>query len=263
METVQSQDGTSIAFDRVGVGPALIVVNGALSDRKSGQVLAERLAPRYAVYLYDRRGRGASGDTPPYAVAREVDDLAAVLGAAGGTAYVFGHSSGAVLALEAARTLRFIKLALYEPPVIVDHTREMLPADYLPHLTALLAAGQRGEAVQYFMRAAVGMPEAAVTHMSQPSPGWTQTQAMAHTLLYDNAVMGDTMRGQPEPLQHWAGVTVPTLVMDGGASPEWARNSVRALAAVLPHAQQQTLPGQTHGADPQVLVPVLEAFFGA
>ena len=261
MEKVQSRDGTPIAFDRVGGGPALIVVNGALSDRKAGTALAERLAPRFAVYLYDRRGRGDSGDTAPYAVAREVDDLAAVLGAAGGAAGVLGHSSGAVLALEAARTLAFTTLALYEPPFVVDDTRAPVPEDYVPHLKKLLAEGQRGEAVQYFMRVAVGLPEAAIKAMSQPSPAWSATQALAHTLIYDGLVMGDSLRGRPLSREKWSAVNTPTLVMDGGASPEWARNSVQALAAVLPHAQRRTLPGQTHGADPQVLAPVLEEFF--
>ena len=144
MEKVQSHDGTPIAFERVGSGPALIVVNGSLSARSSGVALAARLAARYTVFLYDRRGRGDSGDTPPYAVAREVDDLAAMLGAAGGLAFVFGHSSGGVLALEAARTLAFSKLAVYEPPFIVDDARAPAPADYLARLNALLAAGQRG-----------------------------------------------------------------------------------------------------------------------
>ncbi len=261
MEKVQSRDGTPIAFERMGSGPALIVVNGALSARQSGAALAARLAERYSVFLYDRRGRGDSGDTPPYAIAREVDDLAAMLAAAGGSAFVFGHSSGGVLALEAARTLVFIKLAVYEPPFIVDGARAPAPADYVARLNALLAAGQRGEAVQYWMRDVVGAPAAAVAQMAQPSPMWTALQALAHTMPYDGAVLGDGLRGGPLSSQHWAAVSTPTLVLDGGASPAWVHNTAQALAGVLPHALQRTLPGQTHSADPLVLAPVLEEFF--
>ncbi len=261
MQLVRSHDGTSIAFEQSGAGPAVILVNGALADHSAGTVLAALLASRYTVISYDRRGRGASGDTPPYAVAREVEDLAAVLAAAGGSAFVFGHSSGAVLALEAARTLAFQKLALYEPPFMVDHSRQLPPDDYVARLAGLVAAGRRGDAVEFFMTRAVDVPPEMVAQMRQSPVWWAEMEAMAPTLPYDGAIMGDTMRGSPQPLQRWASVTLPTLVMDGGASPDWARTAVQATVDALPHAQRRTLPGQTHGVTPEALAPVLEEFF--
>ena len=261
MKTARSRDGTSIMFDQSGAGPAVILVNGALADRSAGGPLAALLAPHYSVFAYDRRGRGGSGDTAPYAVEREVEDLAAVLATAGGEAFVFGHSSGAVLALEAARTLAFKKLALYEPPFMVDDSRTLPPADYTARLSALVAAGRRGDAVEFFMTRAVDVPAEMVAQMRNSPQWWSTMEALAHTLPYDGAVMGDTLHGSPLPLQRWASVTVPTLVMDGGASPDWARNAVQALVDVLPHAQRRTLPGQTHGVTPEALAPVLEEFF--
>lgn len=262
MNTVTSNDGTTIAFDRSGGGPPVILVGGALSDRTAAARLAALLAPRFTVISYDRRGRGDSGDTPPYAVDREIEDLAALIDAAGGDAFVFGHSSGAALALHAAAAgIAIPRLALYEPPFSVDDSRVALPADYGSHLDELIASGRRGDAVEYFMTVAVAAPPELVAGMRH-SPGWPAMEAMAHTITYDNAVMGDTMRGSPAPLRRFAAVQAPTLVMDGGASPAWLQNAARALASVLPDAQHRTLEGQTHGFDPAVLAPVLVEFFG-
>lgn len=264
MNTVTSRDGTPIAFDRFGEGPALILVGGASSQRKDATPMAEYLAPKlhFTIYSYDRRGRGDSGDTPPYAVEREVEDIAALIADAGGSAYVFGHSSGAVLALEAARLLgdAIPKLALYEPPFIVDDSRPPVPSDYVEHLNELIAAGRRGDALEYMMVRAVGMPAEMVAAM-RSDPMWPGLEAVAHTLAYDGTIMGDTMRGNPAPLKRWTSVTTPTLVMDGGESPAFMHNGAQALVDVLPNAQRQTLAGQTHGAAPEVLAPVLEEFF--
>ena len=261
METVRSKDGTTIAFDRVGRGPLVIVVGGALSDRSAGAPLAGLLSEGFTVITFDRRGRGDSGDAARYAVEREVEDLGALIVKAGGAASVFGHSSGAVLALEGAvRGLPITKLALYEPPFIVDDSRPLLPEDYVPRLTELISSDRRGDAVELFMTAAVGVPAEMVAEM-RGSPMWPAMEAMAHTLPYDGAVMGDTMEGNPASMKRWASLTVPTLAMDGGASPEWARNAVRALVEVLPDAQHLTLEGQTHAADPEVVAPALERFF--
>jgi pimeloyl-ACP methyl ester carboxylesterase len=237
------------------------LVGGAMSTRSASVSLAALLAPHFTVFAYDRRGRGDSGDTAPYAVEREVEDLDALLAAAGGSAFVFGHSSGAVLALEAAaRGLTITKLALYEPPFIVDDSRPPLPGDYVTQLTKLIAAGRRGDAVAYFMTIAVGVPGDRVAQMRH-DPMWPALEDVAHTLPYDGTIMGDTMRGNPLPLKRWASVTVPTLVMDGGESPAWQRTAVQALVDVLPHAQRRTLEGQTHGVAPDALAPVLEEFF--
>ena len=264
MSTVTSKDGTIIAFDRSGEGPALILVGGAFQHRSSDPStarLAELLAPRFTVYHYDRRGRGDSADTAPYAVEREIEDIDALIQDAGGSAFVFGMSSGAVLALHAASAgLAITKLALYEPPFVVDDSRPRVPADHRERLTALLVAGRRGDAVELFMTEAVGMPVEAVAPM-RGAPFWSAFERVAHTLPYDAAIMGDTLSGVPLPEGRWAAVTIPTLVVDGGASPAWARNAVAALAGALPTAERTTLVGQTHQVDPDAFAPVLEAFF--
>jgi pimeloyl-ACP methyl ester carboxylesterase len=261
MNAVTSNDGTTIAFDRSGTGAPVILVGGALSDRSAGAPLAALLAPHLTVFAYDRRGRGDSGDTPPYTVEREVDDLGALIAEAGGSASVFGHSSGAMLALEgAARGLPITKLALYEPPFFVDDGHTPLPTDYVSRLVELASSGRRGDAVEYFMATGPGVPADAIAEMRQ-APYWPAMEALAHTLAYDGMVMGDTMSGSPAPIRRFASITVPTLVIDGGASPAWARNAVQAIVDVLPDARRRTLEGQTHAADPQVLAPVLEEFF--
>lgn len=263
MNRVTSKDGTPIAFDRIGDGPAIIFVNGATATRTAGAGIAE-LMPHFTVFSYDRRGRGDSGDTAPYAVEREIEDLDALITEAGGEAFVFGHSSGAVLALEAARMLptRITRLAVYEPPFIVDDSRPPLPPDYVEHLNELIAAGRRGDALEYFMTVAVQVPAEFIAEMRN-SPMWAAAEAVAHTLSYDGAIMGDTMSGSPAPLARFASVTVPTLVMDGGASPLYMHHAAQALADVLPNVQRRTLEGQDHGAAPDVLVPVLVEFFSS
>ncbi len=260
MRKVISKDGTAIAFVRSGKGSPIILVGGALADRSADAPLAALLAQHFTVFNYDRRGRGESGDTAPYAVEREVEDLEALIIEAGGSAFVVGGSSGAVLALEAARKLPITKLALYEPPFIVDDSRPPLPADYVAQLIELISSGRRGDAVEFFMTKAVGVPAEFVAQM-QNAPMWPALEAAAHTLVYDGTIMGDTMSGSPLPVKQWASVTVPTLVMDGGASPAWARNAVQALADALPDAQRRTLEGQTHIVAPEALAPVLEEFF--
>ena len=259
---VTSKDGTRIAFDKSGDGPALILVGGALSDRTAWAPLAKLLAPRFIVFSYDRRGRGDSEDTPPYAVAREIEDIEALIDEAGGTAFVHGHSSGAVLALEAAAKLgtKVQKLSLYEPPFIIDDSRPPPPENYVRQINELIAANRRGDAVAFFMTEVVGMPAEAVAQMKS-APTWPALEALAHTLPYDIAVLGDNMAGKPLPTDRWTAATAPTLVMDGGASPAWIRNSARTLAGILPDAQHRTLEGQTHAAAPEVLAPEIERFF--
>jgi pimeloyl-ACP methyl ester carboxylesterase len=257
-----SKDSTPIAFDQSGQGPALILVSGATATRLAEASLAAALAPQFTVFAYDRRGRGESGDTAPYAVEREVEDIEALITEAGGSAFAFGHSSGAVLALEAARLLggRIEKLALYEPPFIIDDSRPPVPQDYVPQLNKLLAEGRRSEAVEYFMTDAVLVPTEMVTQM-RSTPMWPQIEAVAHTIPYDGAIMGDTMSGNPSTLKKWASVTVPTLVMVGGASPAFFHNSAQTLVDILPNATSRILAGQDHGPADEVLAPVLVEFF--
>jgi pimeloyl-ACP methyl ester carboxylesterase len=261
VDIVRSADGTHIAFDRTGEGPPLILVGGALSDRSGAGALAALLAPRFTVLAYDRRGRGDSGDTPPYVVEREIEDLAALISGAGGSVFVFGHSSGAALAIAAVVDgLPITKLALYEPPFIVDDTRPALPSDYTDHIDELVAEGQRGDAVAYFLTIGVGMPAEVVEQM-RGAPMWPGMEALAHTISYDGRVVGSNMSGGPLPAEWATAITIPTLVLDGGDSPEWARNAVSAVAAAIPGSERRTLAGQTHGAAPEVLAPLLTSFF--
>jgi len=262
MRKVISKDGTPIAFDQSGQGPALILVASATATLLAQTSLAAALAPQFTVFAYNRRGRGESGDTAPYAVEREVEDIDALITEAGGSAFVFGHSSGAVLALEAARLLpgKVEKLAMYEPPFIIDDSRPPVPQDYVPHLNELIAAGRRGEAVEYFMIDAMLVPAEVVAQMRN-TPMWPQIEAVAHTLPYDGIIMGETMRGNPSTIRKWASVTVPTLVMVGGASPAFFHNGTQALVDILPNAQYRTLAGQDHGPADEVLTPALVEYF--
>jgi pimeloyl-ACP methyl ester carboxylesterase len=261
-DSVTSKDGTSIAFDRAGDGPALILVGGALSDRSAWAPVAKLLAPRFTVFSFDRRGRGASHDTPLYAVEREIEDIEALIDEAGGTAFLHGQSSGAVLALKATAKFpaKVRKLALYEPPFIIDDSRPLPPENFLTHIGELVAADRRGEAVEFWMTDVVLAPAEAVAELKK-SPAWPTMEALAHTLAYDVAVLGDKMSGKPLQAGEWAAATVPTLVMDGGASPAWIRNTARALSEILPDAQHRTLENQTHNAAPEALAPELEKFF--
>jgi len=258
MKTVTSRDGTTIAYDKTGEGPVLIFVDGATATRAADVSLASVLAPHFSVIAYDRRGRGDSGDTAPYAVEREIEDLEALIAAVGGSAFVFGHSSGAVLALRAAASgLPITRLAVYEPPFITDDSRPPLPDDYVEHLDELVAAGRRGDAFAYFLTTAVGLPEEIVAQMPA-DPG---IENVAHTIAYDGRVMGDTMSGKPLAPEPWRSVTVPALVLDGGASPDFMRAGARQLADLLPDARHETLAGQDHGPADDVLAPALIEFF--
>ncbi|HLJ79850.1 MAG TPA: alpha/beta hydrolase [Ktedonobacterales bacterium] len=267
MRTVTSKDGTRIAFDQLGEGPALILVTGASATRRDAASLASALAPDFTVFAFDRRARGGSGDTAPYAVEREIEDIEALIDEAGGSAFVFGHSSGAVLALEAARLLptKIAKLALYEPPFIIDDSRAHMPEGFPSHLNELIASGRRGDAVESFM-ALVGTPPEMVAGMRQ-SPWWPQLEANAQSLVYDATIMADTEQGDPAALRKWASVTVPTLVMDGtvifgrAEAHAFMRHGAEELANVLPNAQRRILEGQDHGPADDVLVPALKAFF--
>jgi pimeloyl-ACP methyl ester carboxylesterase len=262
MLTAISKDGTPIAFSRTGSGPALIVVDGALCYRASGPSgpLATALADRFTVYTYDRRGRGESGNTMPYAVEREVEDLEAVISAAGGKAFVYGVSSGAALALEAAdRGLPIARLALYEAPFIVDSSRAPIPPDFLDRVNAAIDRGRRGEAVTLFLKL-VGVP-GIFTILMRFTPAWSKLTAVAHTLPYDITLVKNHEEGKPLPRGQWACATSPTLVMDGGKSPAWMRNAMRSLAEVLPHATYRTLPGQTHMINAKAHLPALVEFF--
>jgi pimeloyl-ACP methyl ester carboxylesterase len=263
MTTVTSKDGTSIGYTRTGSGPAVVLVDGALCYRGSSpnDSLAEELARHFTVYTYDRRGRGESGDTPPYDVEREYEDLAAVIEAAGGSAHVYGISSGAALSLAAANHgVPVERLAVFEAPFVVDDSRPPVPADIAERTRALVAAGERGTAVALFMRRAANLPGPVVA-MMRLMPFWRRLKAVAHTLPYDYAALGDdTGLGRPLPAYRWENVTAPTLVMAGGKSPLAMQTAMRALAGVVPGAVYRTLEGQTHVVKARALAPVLTEF---
>jgi pimeloyl-ACP methyl ester carboxylesterase len=256
MDKVRSSDGTTIAFDRLGEGTPVILVSGASTARAIHAQLAELLAGDFTVFNYDRRGRGDSGDTPPYAIQREIEDLDALITKAGGAVAIFGNSSGAVLALHAAAAgLPVTKLALWEPPFMVDPDAPRRQQEYVGELTELLDAGRRGDAMALFMKT-IGLPEEMIAGMRN-APMWPGMEAIAHTLAYDATIMGDSM----VPNDLVSSVKASTLVLDGSDTGAWAANSAHALAAALPDAERRTLEGQTHNVAWEVLAPVLRDFF--
>src|SRR6266513_1176769 len=248
--TVTSKDGTRIAYDKIGHGPAVILVAGALCSRSfwSGPELANLLARSFTVYNYDRRGRGDSGDTRPYAVAREIEDIEELIDEAGGSAYLYGHSSGAALALEAALRLgnKVKKLAMYEAPYNDDAEAQRAWKEYIKQLTETLAADRRGDAVALFMEL-VGTPADQIEAMRH-APAWPMFEAIAPTLAYDHsAILG---ADDSVPTERAAMVTAPALVLYGGASFPFMPDTAQALGKAIPHAQVRTLEGQTHNVDP-------------
>jgi pimeloyl-ACP methyl ester carboxylesterase len=258
MDTVTSRDGTVLAYDRLGDGPPVVLISGGSVDRSSNAGLAEQLADRHTVYNYDRRGRGDSGDTPPYAIEREIEDIAAVIEVAGGSAHLYGSSSGAGLGMHAAATgLSVVKLALWEPPYSVNG-RPDLPDDTASVYRELVSSGRRGDAAEYFMAKVVGMPPEFVAQARQ-APWWPQQEAIAHTLAYDATIMGDYTL----PTEIAKAITVPTLIVVGGASFGFMAETAEALARLIPDAEWATLEGQAHNVDPAALAPVLERFFAA
>lgn len=262
MPAVLSKDGTRIAFERKGQGPPLILVDGALCYRDSGPArpLAKLLTQHFTVFLYDRRGRGESTDTAPYATEREIEDLQAVIQEAGGSVYVYGISSGAALAMETAARLGGIrKLVVYEAPFLVDATHSPLPENFMAQLTGFIKANRPGDAVQLFLRR-VGVPAIGIFVM-RLLPVWKRLTAIGHTLPYDIALIQDFSHGKPLPRDRWAAATMPVLVADGGKSPAWIRNAMREWSGVIPNATYRTLPGQTHMLKPQAIAPVLKEFF--
>lgn len=263
MKTVNSADGTKIAYDKEGAGPALILIDGAMCTRSSGSKpeLVSLLSRHFAVHSYDRRGRGDSGDTLPYAAGREIEDIGALIDDAGGTAYLYGHSSGACLALEAAVKLgsKVTGLALYDAPYNDDPAAQQAWREYVKQLTEALAGGRRGDAVALFMRY-VGMPDSQLDGMRQ-TPFWPAAEAIAPTLAYDHAgVIGEDAS---VPTELAARVLGPALVMNGGAGFPFMNDTARALSRAMPHARHRTLEGQTHDMNPGVLAPVLVEFFGS
>ena len=267
METIRSADGTRIAYEATGSGPALILVGGAFSNRSSGLAVGAAFASHFTVYGYDRRGRGDSGDTEPYAIEREMEDLAALADAVGGAPFVYGHSSGGALALEAASAgVPMRALAVYEPPYTLTGVvgaegaasaaaGRPPTAEFAAELRALLESGRRDQAAHDFL-ASTGAPEPVIEQMKQ-SDYWAGMVAIAHTLPYDVLLC----HGGVVPLDRIENIVVPLLALAGGASPSWGTNGARLIAGSVSAGEYRILEGQTHAADPGLLVPVLTEFF--
>jgi pimeloyl-ACP methyl ester carboxylesterase len=261
MNTVTSKDGTTIAFDQAGKGPALILVGGALEQRawnSETAQLAALLAEHFTVFHYDRRGRGDSTDTQPSALEREIEDIEALINEAGGSAFMFGISSGAALALEAAMALpgKIKKVALYEAPYNSDESARQAWREYRKRLNELLAEGRRGDALGLFMML-VGMPPEHLNEVRQ-DPMWPMWEAVAPTLAYDAAALGEDAS---VPTERAARVAMPALIMDGGASYPFMHVAAKALAKAIPNGQHRTLEGQTHEVSAEALAPALVEFF--
>jgi pimeloyl-ACP methyl ester carboxylesterase len=262
--TTTSKDGTVITYDRTGDGSAVILVHPAFGHRMGNPEfagLAQLLSSSgYSVYNYDRRGRGDSGDNPPYAVQREIEDLAAVISAAGGSAAVYGMSSGAALALWAANQgLPITSLALFEAPFIVDDSRPPMPASVRSELESLCAAGRRGDAVALFMTN-VGTPAEMVAQF-RTQPWFAGLEAVAHTLAYDVAILEGTQLGRPLSPSLTEHVTQPALVIVSSKAIPWMRNSQQALVELLADARLVELEGEFHALKPEVLAPAIAEFF--
>jgi len=278
MQIVTSKDGTRIAYDQYGEGMPLILVTGALGTRtKTAQgQLAGILDKDFAVIDYDRRGRGDSTDTQPYAVEREIEDIEALIDALGGEAYLYGLSSGAILALDAAAKLptKVKKLAMYEPPFIIDSSRLPLPTDYVEQLNKAAAEGRRSDAVEIFMTQALMIPVEFVQMMKNAPmaqtfsegvkpPEWSDMEAVAHTLAYDGIIVRDYLAGKPLPKGEWSAYKSPAVVIVGEKSEPFFHDAAKALAADMPNVKVRVLEGQDHAVSPAALGPVLAEFFCA
>ncbi len=261
-DSVHSSDGTIITYERSGQGPSLVFVDGAFCTRSMGpgHTLAPAVSDGSTTFVYDRRGRGDSGDAPSYEPGREIEDLASVIEAAGGSAYLFGHSSGAVLALEAARAgLPIRGLILYEPPLVVDNTRPPVPADFPQRMATLAAHGKRRAVVRSFMTEAIRAPKPVAVLMSI-MPGGGRLAPIAHTVAYDATLMNPYQRGIPLPSDIGEAVRVPTLVLAGGKSPQWIQTGAESLAALIPSGDFATLSGQSHMVKAKATAPVVATF---
>ena len=258
-KTVISRDGTTIAYEQSGRGPAAVLIASALADRSDTRKLAGRLSESFTIINYDRRGRGHSADAPDYTPEREVEDLEALIDAVGEPVRLFGSSSGAVLALDAANALheKVVRLALYEPPLITDASRPPV-SDALPEeISRLVGAGRKSEAVRLFFGGVMGMPPIGVTFM-RLMPGWSKTVAMAHTAAYDLTILRGLQSGAPLPAARWASVTAPTLVMTGGKSEAFFHSGAKALTEVLPDGEHRVLPKQHHGSVAIASSPIVQ-----
>jgi len=265
-KSVTSKDGTSIAYEQTGSGPVLILVSAALADRDGARPLARQLSSSFTVINYDRRGRGRSGNTEPYAVQREIEDLVALVKSTGGPVFLFGSSSGAVLALDAANRLGPIvtKLFLYEPPFIVDSSHAPIPGTLIEEIKTSLSANDRDQAVALFFGKGMGIPAPGITFMRWMLPAWSDMTKIANTVPYDLMLLAGTQSGEPLPADRWTQVSVPTIVAAGSKGDPFFHSGAKALVAGLAAAQYRSLEGLDHSAvlmAPDALAAAVREFF--
>uniref|UniRef100_Q025P0 Alpha/beta hydrolase fold n=1 Tax=Solibacter usitatus (strain Ellin6076) TaxID=234267 RepID=Q025P0_SOLUE len=266
--TAVSKDGTAIAYEQTGHGPLLILVSAALTDRDGDRPLAKQLASSFTVLNYDRRGRGSSGNTEPYAVESEIEDLATLATTSAGPVYLFGSSSGAVLALDAAKRLgtRVAKVFLYEPPFIVDNSRRPLSEFLLNEINTALRANDRAEAVTLFFNKGMGIPKPGVLFMRLMLPAWADMLKLAHTVPYDLTILSGTQSGKPLPRDRWFDATAPTMVAVGAKSEPFFHTGAKALVELLPTGNYKSLDGLDHSAvlmAPQAIGSAVIQFFAS
>jgi len=264
--TVKSKDGTLIAYEQTGAGPAVILVSAALADRDGARRLARQLASSFTVINYDRRGRGKSSDVKPYATEREIEDLEALSNAAGQPVFLFGSSSGGVLALDAGGRLgaRVKKLFLYEPPFIVDGSHAPISDSLQAEIGEAVASGKRDEAVALFFHKGMGIPAAGVTFMRLLMPAWRDMAAIAHTAPYDLKILAGTQSGKALAPDRWPRETPPAAVAVGAKSEAFFHSGARALTALLPSAEYRSLEGLDHSAvlmDSRALAAAIRGYF--
>ncbi|MGH3450167.1 MAG: alpha/beta fold hydrolase, partial [Haloechinothrix sp.] len=247
MQTITSADGTTIAYEKTGSGPAIIVISNVAEDHTGIAGLTKALSEHFTVISFDRRGRGASGDPQPYDPAREIEDIAALIDIAGGSAALTSGSGGCAIALDAASALRdkVTGLYLYDPPFLVDDSRPPAPANYVEHVEALVAAGKRSEAVEYVMTEVIGVPAEYIEPMKQ-DPSWDDMARYAHTFAYEGRILRGLQDGKPLPTDRWS-IDAPIAVATGGNSEPYFRVGADELAALLPNVTVLTLPDQDHG----------------
>ncbi len=267
-KTAVSRDGTGIAYEQTGAGPVVILVSAALADRDGARPLARQLAQSFTVVNYDRRGRGKSGNAKPYSVEREVEDVAALANGTPGAVFLFGSSSGSVLALDAASRLgpKVKKVCLYEPPFIVDGSRPPIPDALAEEITTVLSANDRGEAVAPFFGKGMGIPPPGIVIMRLFMPAWSDMKQLAHTIPYDLTLLAGTQSGKPLPVDRWSAATSPALVAVGARSEQFFHSGANALTGRLPGAEYRSLDGLDHSAvlvAPAPPAAAMRQFFGS
>lgn len=266
-KTTTSKDGTLIAYEQTGTGPVIILVSAALADRDGARRLARQLAPSFTVVNYDRRGRGKSTNTEPYAVEREVEDVEALVDGAAGPVFLFGSSSGSVLALDAASRLgpKVKKLFLYEPPFIVDGSHPPIPAALIQEISAAVSTNNRDQAVALFFGKGMGIPSPGIAFMRLLMPAWRDMKTLAHTAPYDLMVLAGTQSGKPLPTERWTSATSPAMVAVGSKSEPFFHSGAQALTSRLPHAVYRQMDGLDHSAvltAAGALAGAIREFFG-